>query len=465
MKKTILLIIFLLIFIFLNTNKGYQFKIEMKTENLSTNEIDKNIAKNIERKLLNIKEIKDIVLFSNEFGCNIYIKLFPFYFQKEKILQKITNETENFSKDFKEIKNINYIDNYDQNYQYFIVITAKNNYFKLKKIADETLDKLLNSKIVNDIKIYGLQQKVNYIYFNSSDLLNYNFEIEDIKNIIKNHNQTKNSLINNKKENFYPTNIENKIKSIEDIKKITINFKDKNFTTNFNNIFKIEQKTKNPKENNIIFNNKDAIVLVISKKFYCPIFLLEQILKKDNDYEISILNIKDYKKIDLFFNDNYQAQNFEPINNNDLYFFNKSPHNKNEFNESIKNRLTIYTKNPNKYINLAHNNTFLTPSKNLQINYEINNYKINEYNLSNKEIFNALISQSEGLICDYYYQNGDEIEIILKNNNQDNFIYSKKYKILINLDEITKSNLQQEYFILSRKNGKIYPITFKNPAL
>lgn len=455
MKKIFLLIIILLIFIFLNLNTGYQFKVELNIDNIPACEIDENIAKNIEAKLLNIKNIKKVIFISSEHGCNIYIKLYPICFNRNKIFQKIVNTTNSFMQEHNEIKSINYIDNYDTNYQYLIVITSKNNYFELKKFADEIRDKLLNLKISNDIKIYGLQQKAAYIYFTSNDLVKYNLEIEDIKNIIKNQNEKKNYITNYKNENFYPISIENKIKSIDDIKKITLNFKDKNFITNFGDIFKIEETIKIPKENNVIYKNKEAIVVAVSKKFGCPIFLLKYFLNKNNNCEIEILNIKNYKTIDLFFNSNYQAQNYKPQNKNDIYFFNKSPYKKDNFDESFKNRITVFTKNPNNYKEIIENNHQFT-TKNLQINLKLNNYKINKYNISNKEIFNTISSQNEGLICDYYFENSDKIEIILKNNQQDNFIFSKKYKTLIDLNEIITGSLNEKHNIILRKNGKIF---------
>jgi multidrug efflux pump subunit AcrB len=60
---------------------------------------------------------------------------------------------------------------------------------------------LLNLKIANDIKKYGIQQKVNYIYFNSNDLIKYNLELEDIKNLIKEKNRTRDVVLKYENEN------------------------------------------------------------------------------------------------------------------------------------------------------------------------------------------------------------------------------------------------------------------------
>lgn len=466
MKKILLivLIVFLLLFS-LNINKGYQFKIELKTLYLSPVDIDKSIAINIEKELLKIKEIKELSLLSSEFGCNLYIKLQPFEFNRIKVLTKIKNKIDSFKEAHREILQINYIDNYDLNYQYLLIITSNNDYFKLKQNADYIEDRLLNLKIVNDIKKFGIQQKANYIYFSSNDLIKYNISLEEIKNLIKNQNQVKSFVLKNEFDNYYPINIKNNIKSINDIKKIVINFKDKNFTTFFDNIFIIKEEIKTPSENKVVYNNNDAIAFLISKRYPYPLVFLKFFFQHEKEYKINIFKINKYEKIDLYFNSNAYIQEVMDIDKDNIYFFSKSPHNKYGFDEMVKNRLTIYTKNPKNIIKHLEKNNLLLPVKNLQFNYSINGFKMNEYNITQTELLNSILAQNEGLICDYYYKNDERIEIVLKNKNADNFIYSKKYKILIDLNSLIDTELKNEYILILRKNREIHPVEFKNPSL
>lgn len=135
MKKTIIIlaIISILIIIFYSTKTKHDIKISIEIENKTAKEIDEIIAKNIENKLLNLKEIKEVILISNDFGCNIYIKFKPFY---KKDIGKIQRKIEPFLNDLDFINSIDYDENYNKNYLYLIITTNSNNYNDLEKLSN-----------------------------------------------------------------------------------------------------------------------------------------------------------------------------------------------------------------------------------------------------------------------------------------------------------------------------------------
>lgn len=463
MKKYIFLIILSVFTIvsFLFLNDGYDFKIELEINDLKVSDIDKNIAKNFEDELLKIKNIRKLYLISSEYGCNIYIKLSYLPLNKSETYQKITNKVNYLSSNFKEIEKINFIDNYKLNYQFFIVLT-NNNYDILKAQYNDVLEKLLSLKLFNDIKIYGLEQRANYIYFSSDDLVNYDLDIKNIKTLIRNENQTKNLIIKNTNFQFYPLNLNTNLKTIDDLKNIRINFKDKNFSAKFDDVFEFEEKLKYPSKTKVYYKNKRAIVFEISKKFPYPIWIIKKCLDNKN-CDFDYLKIKKYKKIDLFLENNSNIEKTidfckkiqnETGNKDNLYFIAKNPHFSGEFDEVYKNKITIYTKKPKEILKKYKNFTKENNNKNMNIIYQIDNYNLNKYEISKEDLYDTIKTQNDGLICDYYWKNDEKIEIILKNKTSQGDIYSKKYKILIDKNQFIKEDFKKDYFYIIRTNSK-----------
>ena len=452
--KKVIFIFCILLFLFLPySNRNYDLKIEFDIKNKEPIEIDKYIALNIEEELLKLREINDISIFSSTVGCNIYCK-FNFFCNKEMTIEKIKRKIDSLG-----FTNYKINDKYFLKYNFFIVITdIQNDYYKLKAKADEIYSNLLKIKFLKDIKITGAQQKVNYIYFSSSDLLKYDISIEDLKNTIKTNNVNKNFIYDN---NFYYANLNNNIKNIEDIKKMPLKFKNSNFSTTLGEIFDIKKDIQYPLKYKIIYNNKDAIVIGISSNFWFSEFFLKKILKK---YNIKIFNPKYKNRIEIYLNKNSNIENSIDwlLKNNleGLFFIGLTPpktKNIEIYDEIISNRIIGFTnKKEKKKINNTKNNIFQDL---VGFKYNINEYKLNNLNLDKRNLTNLILSNTEGLYCDYYIDKKDKINIILK--NKDNFIYSKKYKSLISFDEVVNKEIKKHEIIIYRKNGKILKI--KNP--
>ena len=123
-------------------------------------------------------------------------------------------------------------------------------------------------------------------------------------------------------------------------------------------------------------------------------------------------------------------------------------------NELNKNNLPLKyevmeAKNLNKYfINISS-------KKEKTISYKYNQSDLNSYFITNKELTENILANSEGLICDYYYEDSKRIKIILKNIQNSDFIYSKKYKNLINLSSLLTKDIKEKYIFIIRKDGNI----------
>lgn len=454
MKKIIPFFCILFFLFFLYSSFNYDLKIELEIKNKNPYETDKYIAANIEEELQKIKELKDISIFSSMLGCNIYCK-FNFFSNKETVINKIQRKINSLG-----FLNYKINDKYFLKYNYFIIITnPKNNYYALKEKADKITNELLKLKFINNIKIFGTQQKTNYIYFSSSDLLNYDITIEELRNIIKNNNIKKNFIHDS---NFYYTSINNHIKNIEDIKKIPLRFKNSNFSTTFDEIFDIKKDIEYPIKNKIIYNNKEAIVIALSTNFWLSKTLLKIILK---EYNVEIINPKYKQKIKIYLNENSSTQNslnwLIEKNLNGLFFIGLKPPKTTDFetfDEIIQNRIIGFIdKKEKKNINFYEKNI---PQELQGFEYDIHNHKLSTYNLDKQELTNSILANEEGLFCDYYTDKKDKINIVLK--SKDNFIYSKKYKTLVPLEEVTNKKIKKHQIIIYRKNGKINKI--KNPC-
>ena len=78
MKRIFFLLVFVLFFFLFFFDNSYHLKIKINIEDFSPLYLDKNYAKNIEKEILKLNEIKDVFLISSRFGINIYCKIRPF---------------------------------------------------------------------------------------------------------------------------------------------------------------------------------------------------------------------------------------------------------------------------------------------------------------------------------------------------------------------------------------------------
>lgn len=455
MKKIIIFFLFLLLFLlFFFQDNSYGLKIEIKIRNINPIDLDENYAKNIEKDILNLSGIEDVIIFSSVYGINIYCK-FNYFSNREKIISEIERILIPYN--FKDLK---FNDRYYKKYNCFVIVHSKNNdYFLLKNKADLILGEILKWKISSNAKIFGLQQSAINIYLSDGVLLNYNLSLSDIKKIIKKNNVNKNFV-----DNKY---VDVKISSLDDIENIVINYKNSNFPLKFADVFEIKKEIKTPPDYKIYWNSNNALVVALAKKWFCPLWLLELKLK---DYGVEIINPREMKKSEIYLGEN---SNFETLyktylniqkenDKNNLYFLAlEAPKvDKIEQFEEIKNNRIIIFSNNFKYKN---SNIVFAPSNKIGINYKINEYKINQFGLLKEDVFNLIAQNFDGVFCDYFYDNDDKIEVYLKNDSE--FIYSKKFKSLILKDEVLKSELKNTFNLIARKNFKrIKLIKTKNPS-
>lgn len=449
MKKiTIALIFLFLFFAFLAFfDRGYQLKIEIDLENIDPLDIDENYAKNIEKEILNLNEVKEIVLFSSEYGLNIYCK-FKKFIDKNKATDKIQRLLAPYN-----FENVNYNDKYYLKYDYFFVIYSNDNdYYSLENKADLIYKEILKLKISNDVKIFGLQQKAINIYFSDDDLTRYNLSTFDIKSIIKKNNFKSNYIYDD-----FSKSLNTKIKDENDIKNIMINYKKGDFSLKLSDIFEIKKEIKTPLKRAIYYKDKNALVVALSLKKPYPIWLLKY---KFSNYDVEIFKINKLKKTQIYFDYNsdfktlfefYKKIQKEEKGANLYFLAQNAPKTDNieDFDEIKNNRIIIFSNSKFKIQNL---NTCLIPNKISNVEYKIDEFKKNKFALAKEEIFDFLAQNSFGVFCGYFYENNDKIEIYLKNKSD--FIYSKKFKILISKDEILDSKLNLKEYLIIRKNFK-----------
>lgn len=444
MRYKIFLPILIIIFLIISFDKSYDLKIEIETLNKNPKEIDEFLAKNLEFELKKINNLKNIIFFSSYNKCNIYFKFKPFI-NKNGTICEIERKLH-----LLKIKNYKLNDKYNLKYDCFVVITDENNnYDSLKQKADLILEKILKAKISNDIKMLGTQEKVNYVYFNNQILLNYDLTISDIKKFIVENNPKSNYFLKNSKNNQYEIDINSNIKNIEDLKNITFNYPNSNFSTNFANVFEIKKDIKKPAESKIIFNGKNAIIIAISRKKFCPQIYIKFILKNEN---AKIINPNHKKRAEHFFDNNLSIEKLEELikNQKGLFFLNLANPKYNSyesFDEIRKNRIIYFI---DKFENLNFEKEPQNAS--IKIIYKIKNHKLNEFKIGKKEVLNALQANNEGLICDYYWDKNDKIVIILKNKDKESFIYSKKLKMLIPQESIIDSTFEHTQKTIIREN-------------
>lgn len=269
MKKiTLFFCLVVFVFLFFVIINPYQIKIELEIENKNVIEIDKNIAQKIEYQILQIPEIQDVITFSFDYGCEIFCKIKPFVFDKTNVISIIQRQIEPILNDFDCIENVRFIEKY----------TPKNDF--------------------NDF-----EQKADYIYFSSSDLLNYDLSLEDLKNIIQDNNLEKNFFY----ENGVYFDINTNLKNIDDIKRIILPYKNSRFSLFFEDVFEIKSEPKKSFKSEIlkrseIFKNKyflsdnleeknENIETLIPKKE--RIVRYEILTDKLNEYKLSQKNVTD----------------------------------------------------------------------------------------------------------------------------------------------------------------------------
>ena len=468
MKKIFIILFALIIFSPIFISDDYDLKIEIKSENIAPNELDVNYAKNIEREIHQLREIKDVIIFSSIYGMNIYCK-YKLFANKDEAINKIQRYLNLYSFDYIKID-----DRYYLKYDCFVIVKSKNNdYYTLEKNADDVLDKLLKLKISKKIKILGYQQKAVSIYITPNIQLRYDLDIKDIKKIIKSNNIRRNTAQKNEKNNRLSTKIDSFYQDLEELENTVIDYKNSNYPTRLKDIFKIREEIKFPNKERVYFEDKNAIVFAISRYKPYPNWLIKYKLK---NYNIEVINPNNFKRSEFYLNEtsnlNKSIDLYKKIQNlskkNNLYFIgleapkiNKKEH----FDEIKENRVIIFSKDKN--IKEPKEEIIFAPTKIAGINYEMNNLKLNDYHLSNENISDFILLNTNGVFCDYFWNKEDKTEILIKNENpNNNYIYSKDLKILIPKQEVIKANFESQYNLIARYNFKnATVIKSKNPSL
>ena len=396
------IILFLAFFVFLflnwfNLKDNFDIKISIQENNFDCEFLDRVYGKNLSEKILQTKKVKTVYSISSFNYCDIYIK-FNFISDKTKEIQKIKSLLDDFISKTNLNPEIDFDIEFQNKYDYFLLIfNDKKINEDLTKYSKIIFDKLSKLNFINKIYDFKHFETLNYIYFKDSDLLTYNLNPSDIKNIIQENNINQNTtLLNNNRI----LNCTSDITNIEDLKKISFYYQDKNYSNTLGNIFHVEKSQiyNYP----LIYKNREAILFGIKKKNF-------------------ILNI-------LF---NFLIKN--ELNKNNL---------------PLKYEV-MEAKNLNKYfINISS-------KKEKTISYKYNQSDLNSYFITNKELTENILANSEGLICDYYYEDSKRIKIILKNIQNSDFIYSKKYKNLINLSSLLTKDIKEKYIFIIRKDGNI----------
>ena len=283
-KYIFIFVILILIFSFVvlqNFLRGYEVKIELKINDISPRYLNDNIAEYFKNQLLQNKDIKDVVVFSSKYGCNIYCKINPLKVFKNNVIEDIKSLVNADVSNFKEIDSYKINDEFDLKYSHFILLkNSSYDYFSFKCQADKLLNDLLNLKISKNILPCAQQQMVNYIYFSENDLLNFDINIAQIKKYINDNNLNLNYLSNVGKFNSSNFNLNANIQNIEDLKNIRINFKNSSFSVSLGEIFFIEEDTQKIFDDMVFYQNAPVLLFAIAKKSFLPDFVIDFKLKK-----------------------------------------------------------------------------------------------------------------------------------------------------------------------------------------
>ena len=460
MKKMLIIFLILLIFIVFAffKNETYQLKIQIKIENVNPKDLDENFAKNIEKEILNLGGVKDLILFSSKYGINIYCK-FNCFANKNELINRINRLLNAY-----DFEDISFNEKYHLKYNCFLVVHSNDNdYYLLENKANLIFEEILKLKIANNIKIFGSQKKVLNIYVTDDDFIKYDLSISDIKTIIKSNNLKYNIIADD-----YFKSIDSDFKSVDDVENIFLNFKNSKLSFQLKDIFKIKKEIKKPIESSIYWNNKAALVIGISLKKFYPIWLLKLRFK---NYNVEVINPRKIMKTEIYLGENSNFNSLyekylkieKQLKGDALYFLAlEAPkiNNIENFDEIKNNRIIIFSNN----FNYKNNDVLFAPTNMLATEYLIDKAKLNKFSLSKQDVFDSIIQNSGGVFCDYFYDGDDKIEIFLKNDSD--FIYSKKNKNLISKDEVLKIDTKNAYNLVVRKNFKnIELIKTKNPSI
>ena len=124
-----------------------------------------------------------------------------------------------------------------------------------------------------------------------------------------------------------------------------------------------------------------------------------------------------------------------------------------------KLNLKILESSPDVYFGSKKANVF---------NYKFIHNRLNQYNISKDDVLNAIKTNNNGLLIGKYKRKLNDVEIILKNKNysSENYLYSKKYKSLVDVNMFLMQDITSDYLQIAQKNGTYFAILkFKNPSV
>ena len=503
--RQIFLIIFLSLslitgYIIFSQNRGYDVKISIKSPNSSAIKTDLEIARNVKDKLTQIEQIKNIVIFSYPDYCNVYLE-FHLFKNKNLLLSKIQNALSNY--------NYNIDFDYKKPYNYFLIVKS-DNHKKLKELSDCALSELLNLNITKEITVLGERKNSVYIEFSSDILMEYDLSVEDVIQSVTSQNvkQKDISKINDK---YYQITTNSFVKSVDDVENMTLYFKNNSFSYKLKDIFKIEEKEYEPLNCYINYDDKKAQILALKKRSFYPNFIFEiklrnlinnlnknfqnnfilqnpkklsktvvyldeqsSILKTKEVYIELFKELKEKNAIDNLFFIGINLPKLKP--SMDFFEFEKNKliilNNNKKLTQKIVKSLGYRTCNGHikEYFDDNLNNLYLkiektdkaasNLKKTLQINYTFDDYSLNDYFSDKKEILNYLYSRNGGLLISNFYEKHTETPIFLKDKEDDIYIYSKKFKNLINISSFIKPEVQKGFDCIVRKNKYYYTQTY-----
>ncbi len=502
-----------IIFFLKNLNSDFEIKINLYSQNTSPIAIDNTIAQNVEDYLLKLDCIKDIYIFSKYENCNIYCKINPFCLNKNKAAEKIQRQLFNSLKDMPDDTIVAIDDEFNKKYDYFVVF-SNSDFAKLKNQTDSAFNRLLNKQLANKILKLGEQKRACYINFSYSNLVKFDISVDEIKDLITQNNIFQNAASTNENNNSYMIQAAASIKNIDDIKKIAIYYKNKSFSTLLSDIFEIVEKPdENPNYLVSLDGQKSEVIAISKKKFIPEIFLKKtfenytdsKIIKTsnydtisiilDNNSKVSYKNIEDIKNI--FEKENIKDALFfigidtpkTPNNNLNWKFFEKNKNKIDIFiNKKYKNKAAKILNNRNYKIISKKEKLHITQDSNIEFCYkkfekiirqnnakaanfttfkeissyfDIDNILLNNYFLNKQEVLNSIMAANEGYFADYYFLGDTKVPIYIKNSDKNNrkFIYLKKFKNLLYIENFLKENIKYDFSSILRKNAK-YMVLF-----
>lgn len=504
MKKLYFIITFflfaLILVVFYLKNDNYQLKISLYIKNCSCETINSLYSKNLIKQLSKISKNKDVVLISTDETLNIYIKINPFCFNKKQIMLLNEAKVHNYASSVNNVFNMEFDEKYDLIYDNLLVVSAfRSDYYTLYKKCEEIYKKLLNFKSLNKISYVSKSENalfINYIYDN---LFKFNLQISTLKEIFAINNIT--SASTNIK-NVSSTN--SKLNSIEDVKNLTLSYKASYSQAKFKDIFSIKYDIKKINPIFTKYNSDNAYIIATSG--HLPIFKLRKILKNDEIFNYKILKIKNLSKITVFIDENdknkfyhqlYQLFLSEKIENV-LFFIGTNAcklSNKEKFEECNESKITILfeKKYQSRIEKTLKNNSYsyYIPLKNHKITFKnnledflINNSCANifdytyfkygndvkfddnmlkKYEISKKEAQNSLLAKQKGVYVGDIFEDGDKIEVYLKNSDAiyDILSYSAKFHSFFPQSAYSTIQTRPIFKSIALKNGKYFRVEYK----